>query len=318
VILKNNLFYIQSKKNFKMATGDVHDLSYYKKCMMGGILSCGITYTIVCPLDIVKCRMQASPGLYSGVGDGFRQIKATKGLSGFTLGWAPTLIGYSAQGFGKFGFYEIFKDVYRSAAGENAKKYQTLGFALSSACAEIIADCLLCPWEALKVKMQTSAEGTFPTSAVKGFKQIQATEGTNGFYKGLTPLWCRQVPYTIVKFVAFEKIVSQFYSKVFTKPKSEYSGSTQLMVTFMSGYIAGVFCAFVSHPADTMVSILNKRESSASTGQQVKEIYSEIGFNGLWKGLGTRIFMVGTLTCLQWVIYDSFKVASGLQTTGGK
>jgi energy-converting hydrogenase Eha subunit H len=28
--------------------------------------------------------------------------------------------------------------------------------------------------------------------------------------------------------------------------------------------------------------------------------------------------MVGTLTCMQWVIYDSFKVACGLATTGGK
>jgi len=26
--------------------------------MVGGILSCGITHTLVCPLDIVKCRMQ--------------------------------------------------------------------------------------------------------------------------------------------------------------------------------------------------------------------------------------------------------------------
>jgi solute carrier family 25 phosphate transporter 3 len=160
--------------------------------------------------------------------------------------------------------------------------------------------------------MQTADKGTFPTNAVKGFNQINANEGVNGFYKGLKPLWGRQVPYTIVKFVAFEKIVAQFYAKVFTKPKSEYSKGTQLMVTFMSGYIAGVFCAFVSHPADTMVSIMNKN------GGTVGEIYKDIGFNGLWKGLGTRIFMVGTLTCLQWVIYDSFKVACGLATTGGK
>jgi len=84
------------------------------------------------------------------------------------------------------------------------------------------------------------------------------------------------------------------------------------MITFMSGYTAGVFCAVVSHPADTMVSIMNK------TGQGAGEIYNRIGFNGLWKGLGTRVFMVGTLTCMQWVIYDSFKVACGLATTGGK
>jgi solute carrier family 25 phosphate transporter 3 len=302
-----------------MTGSDVHDMTYYKKCMMGGILSCGITHTIVCPLDIVKCRMQASPGLYKGVGDGFKTIKATEGLKGFTLGWAPTLLGYSAQGFGKFGFYEIFKDVYRNAAGENVAKYQTLGFAVSSACAEFIADCLLCPWEALKVKMQTSEKGTFPTSAVKGFNQINAAEGMNGFYKGLTPLWCRQIPYTIVKFVAFEKIAAQFYKSVFTKEKSSYGKGTQLSVTFMSGYIAGVFCAIVSHPADTMVSILNKRSGSTeSTGAQIKAIYADIGFAGLWKGLGTRIFMIGTLTCLQWCIYDSFKVWCGLATTGGK
>jgi solute carrier family 25 phosphate transporter 3 len=166
--------------------------------------------------------------------------------------------------------------------------------------------------------MQTAEPGTFPKNAVTGFNQIKSAEGVNGFYKGLAPLWCRQVPYTVVKFVAFEKIVAAFYANVFTKGKANYSKMQQLGVTFMSGYIAGVFCAFVSHPADTMVSILNKRVSDEPTGTQVRQIYSEIGFNGLWKGLGTRIFMVGTLTCLQWVIYDSFKVWCGLATTGGK
>lgn len=30
----------------------------------------------------------------------------------------------------------------------------------------------------------------------------------------------------------------------------------------------------------------------------------------------TRIIMIGTLTALQWLIYDSFKVYAGLPTTG--
>ena len=94
--------------------------------------------------------------MYSGVGDGFAKIKASQGLGGFTLGWLPTLVGYSCQGFGKFGFYEIFKDVYRTAAGDNEPKYRTVGFALSSACAEIIADVFLCPWEAVSTKIKHS------------------------------------------------------------------------------------------------------------------------------------------------------------------
>ena len=32
----------------------------------------------------------------------------------------------------------------------------------------------------------------------------------------------------------------------------------QLGLTFSAGYIAGVFCAVVSHPADSVVSVVNK------------------------------------------------------------
>ena len=160
--------------------------------------------------------------------------------------------------------------------------------------------------------MQTSDEGTFPKTAREGWPKIMNAEGWNGFYKGLRPLWARQVPYTMVKFGAFENTVKAFYANIFTAPKSSYSKSTQLGVTFMSGYFAGIFCAIVSHPADTMVSIMNK------SGGTVGEIYQRIGFSGLWNGLGVRIFMIGTLTGLQWYIYDSFKVSVGLATTGGK
>jgi len=37
--------------------GDVHDLSYYFKCMIGGAMGCGLTHTLIAPLDVVKCRL---------------------------------------------------------------------------------------------------------------------------------------------------------------------------------------------------------------------------------------------------------------------
>ena len=36
--------------------------AFYAACTMGGILSCGLTHTLVTPLDIVKCNMQARTG----------------------------------------------------------------------------------------------------------------------------------------------------------------------------------------------------------------------------------------------------------------
>jgi len=96
----------------------------------------------------------------------------------------------------------------------------------------------------------------------------------NGFYKGLGPLWARQIPYTIVKFVAFESIVQLFYDNIFTKGKENYSKPVQLGVTFASGYLAGILCAIISHPADTMVSKLySQGKEGGSLGQKVSKIY---------------------------------------------
>ena len=120
----------------------------------------------------------------------------------------------------------------------------------------------------------------------------------------------------MAKFFFFEYIVGLFYRHVFTAPKESYGKPTQLGVTFASGYIAGVVCAVVSHPADSLVSLMGKPENR---GKALGQIASETGIATLaTKGLGTRVIMIGTLTGFQWWIYDSFKTAMGMGTTGGK
>jgi solute carrier family 25 phosphate transporter 3 len=297
--------------------GDTHDASYYFKCMLGGMFACGLTHTAIVPLDVAKCQKQLNSAFSTGMIDGISKVKANGQL---TLGWQPTLIGYSLQGLGKFGFYEIFKDVYKNIVGEeNADKYKKIGWSVASGSAEIIADCFLCPWEATKLKMQLTRPGSeYPSQLGAALKLFKQQEGTKGFYAGIGPLWGRQVPYTIVKFVAFEWFVQLFYDNIFTKGKENYGKGTQLGITFASGYLAGIFCAIISHPADTILSkLVAKGNQPGSIGTKVGIIYNEIGFKGLWAGLFTRIIMIGTLTGLQWWIYDSFKTAVGLQTTGG-
>ena len=95
-------------------------------------------------------------------------------------------------------------------------------------------------------------------------------------YKGLVPLWGRQIPYTMMKFACFERTVEALYKFVVPKPRSDCSKGEQLLVTFCAGYIAGVFCAVVSHPADTIVSILNKQK-----GSTFLQVAKSLGFKGL-------------------------------------
>merc|ERR1712050_640114 len=273
---------------------------FYAYCAVGGALSCGITHTAVVPLDLVKCRLQVDPAKYKNLGTGFKITLAEDGMKGLAKGWAPTLLGYSAQGVGKFGFYEGFKILYGGIIGEEAAYTNRMSLYLAAS-AEFFADIFLSPFEAMKVRIQTMSG--YANNMREAYAKM-SKEGGNPFYKGLKPLWLRQIPYTMMKFGCFEKTVEMLYKHVVPKPRAECSKGEQLIVTFAAGYIAGVFCAIVSHPADCVVSVLNKTPG-ASAGQVLKDL----GFKGLWAGLGPRIIMIGTLTALQWFIYYSVKVA---------
>lgn len=271
------------------------------------------------------------PLIYSGAAT---HLGFGSGLAGLAKGWAPTFVGYGVQGAAKFGFYEYFKYTYGNFfSKEDAAKYKDFIWAFASASAEVLADIGLCPFEAVKVRVQTSPE--FAKGLSDGLPKMLAQEGLGGLYAGLVPLWARQVPYTVIKFVAFERIAEAIYARL-PKRKEDMTKTEQMGVVFAAGYLAGILCGIVSHPADTMVSKINKIKSSGSAGEKMKLIYSGapekgvvgqpgytpavkgIGFGGLWAGLGPRVVMIGTLTGLQWFAYGAFKTAVGLPAPGGK
>ncbi|XP_042317273.1 phosphate carrier protein, mitochondrial-like isoform X2 [Sceloporus undulatus] len=277
-------------------------LSYLVLCSLGGVLSCGATHTAVVPLDVVKCRMQVEPGRYRGLVQGLNLTVREEGLRGLVKGWAPTAIGYSMQGLGKFGLYEYFKIYYSDLLGpEQAYLWRTSVYLAASASAEFFADIALAPMEAVKVRIQT--QHGYANTLREAVPKMYFEEGLWAFYKGVSPLWMRQIPYTMMKFSCFERTVEALYKYVVPKPRDKCSKMEQLGVTFVGGYIAGIFCAIVSHPADSVVSVLNKEKGSTAIG-----VLRRLGMYGIWKGLFTRILMIGTLTALQWFIYDSVKV----------
>uniref|UniRef100_A0A914PRD9 Phosphate carrier protein, mitochondrial n=1 Tax=Panagrolaimus davidi TaxID=227884 RepID=A0A914PRD9_9BILA len=307
-IIKNNPFKsplhsAECASNTKAAdTVPFGTAKYYAICAFGGMLSCGLTHIGIVPLDLIKCRIQVNPEKYKGIISGFRTTIAEEGGRALAKGWAPTFIGYSMQGLGRFGLYEYFKVFYADLIGEElAYQWRTTLYLAAAASGEFFADMLLAPMEATKVRIQTSP--TAPPYLRGCVTMIYKSEGLSGFFKGLPPLWMRQIPYTMTKFACFERTVELLYKHVVPKPRADCTKFEQLVVTF----VAGVFCAIVSHPADTVVSKLNQ-DAGASAGQILKKL----GPFGVWSGLVPRIIMIGTIAALQWLIYDSVKVAFNL------
>ncbi|KAF3785976.1 Mitochondrial phosphate carrier protein 1 [Nymphaea thermarum] len=101
------------------------------------------------------------------------------------LGWEVIWIWCLAQGGCKFGLYEYFKKTYADAL-------RTWIYFLSSASAQVIADVALCPFEEVKVSVQT--QPNYAKGLVDGFPKLYAAEGLPGFYRGLAPFWARNLP----------------------------------------------------------------------------------------------------------------------------
>lgn len=257
-----------------------HDSSYYPKGKLGGTIACGGTHTALTPLDVHMCNMQVNPAKYSTWRSGMGTLVVEEGIFSIYKGWLPTLVGYSVQGMFKSGLYEYFKDKYADAVGpDKATKYKGMLYCASSASAEFFDDIALCPMEMIEVKIQTAPVGTWPTAFLQALsKMIAKTSETRFPFGSLGPLWSRENPYKVAKFYVSEETVGLFYKYWLTRPRKSYSKSTQLVVTFLSGYIAGIVCAAVSHPADNVVSQIGKAENK---GKSVRTIVSDVGLVNL-------------------------------------
>jgi solute carrier family 25 (mitochondrial phosphate transporter), member 3 len=74
---------------------------------------------------------------------------------------------------------------------------------------------------------------------------------------GLGPILFKQIPYTMAKFAVQGLAAEQIYGALGTNPKKSSSG-TNVAISLASGVIAGVAAAVISHPADTLLSKINK------------------------------------------------------------
>ena len=164
----------------------------------------------------------------------------------------------------------------------------------------------------MKVQVQTSK--SFPSRFGPALlTMIRQRDGLRFPFGSLGPLWSRQILGTMANFFTFENTVEGIYSKILTGGKDSYSSSTQLLVTLAAGYVSGFVATVVSQPADTLISIKSRMPEKT-----LRQIVREVGWAKLCtNGFGPRVMLTGPIIAFQWLVYDTFKVAMGMGTTGG-
>lgn len=293
-----------------------YDFNYYLKGALAGGICCAITHGALCPVDVVKTRIQLDPVKYNkGLIGGIKQVIAEEGPIGLATGLGPTVVGYFVQGWFKFGGVEFFKINIAQSIGEQAAWENRTGIYLgASAMAEFIADIFLCPLEATRIRLVSNP--SFANGLLPAATRLLKEEGVlKGFYSGFGPILLKQVPYTMAKF-AVQGSAAEFLATSMGKNLADLQGATKLGVSLMSGVIAGVAAAIISHPADTLLSKVNKAGAGGegSIMTRLGRIANEIGFVKLCTvGLGARCVMIGTLTAGQFLLFDVVMDLTGAQ-----
>lgn len=290
------------------------DLTYYLKGALAGGICCGVTHGGLCPVDVVKTRIQLDPIKYNkGMFGGFRQIIAEEGVGALATGLGPTCVGYFIQGWFKFGGVEFFKINMAQAMGvEKAWDLRFPIYLTAAACAEFIADVFLCPLEATRIRLVSDPQ--YASGLISAFPKILKNEGmVKGFYSGFGPILFKQIPYTMAKFAVQGFAAEKIYAAVGSDPTTAGKGQ-KMAISLSSGVIAGVASAIISHPADTLLSLVNKEGAGGEGSIPVRlmRLAKEMGFVKLClTGLGARCVMIGSLTAGQFGIFDSIMAATG-------
>jgi len=299
--------------------GDSHqqgpfDVAYFTKSALSGGICCGITHAALCPVDVVKTRIQLDPKKYNrGMIGGFRQVIAEEGVGALATGLGPTAVGYFVQGWFKFGGVEFFKIKGANYFGDEVAWRNRFWIYLGAAgIAEFIADIFLCPLEATRIRLVSNPQ--YANGLLTAFPKIIRDDGIiRGFYSGFGPILFKQVPYTMAKFAVQGWAAEKIFSLANIEP-TKASEATKVSVALSSGVIAGVAAAIVSHPADTLLSLVNKQGAGGqgSIMTRLFRLAGEMGFKKLaLVGLGPRCVMIGTLTAFQFALFDSVMSLTG-------
>ncbi|KAF8578061.1 mitochondrial carrier [Ramaria rubella] len=285
----------------------------YSQFFIAGALCATITHGAMTPVDVVKTRIQIDPALarHSMLAAG-RKIVAAEGSRGLLTGFGPTAVGYLIQGGAKFSGYEFWKKQAVEIAGsqETAVKYRTAIYLGAASVAELFADVLLTPLEATRIRLVS--DRTYASGFTTGFARLAREGGLREMYAGFLPIICKQIPYAIGQFTVNELCHEIVFRRLSEETKREMGPTGRYTIALGSGIVAGFAAAILSHPADTLLSQINKGHGpTGSMGHRLVTLARQAGPVGIWAGLGPRMIMTAGLVAGQFLIYGAIKDAFG-------
>ncbi|XP_013408805.1 mitochondrial ornithine transporter 1 [Lingula anatina] len=192
-----------------------------QKALAGG-LGGFATGSVLCPMELLKCRLQTQHqlALDCTVGENFQlargpvhlaqQVLQLEGLRGLFVGLNSTLLKYVPGQAIYFGVYESMRSFL--AKGDNRQQLSPVSTMVSGALAGMAFYTVMIPVDAVKSRIQVNATTIEPMKFVDTIMKIYKNEGVRPLYRGLGPALLRTAPGNACHFLMYEWVRQKLFS----------------------------------------------------------------------------------------------------------
>jgi len=257
------------------------------------------------PMDTVKVKLQTFPHLYRGTFQCFTNTWRNEGLfRGLYAGSTPALVANVSENSCLFAARGLTQGLVARLCGvEKVEHLSTLQDGAAGSLASLLPDIVLCPTELVKCKLQAAREtgqgGAGAGGIVRG---IFREKGFLGFFQGLVPLWCRDVPGYFCFFLSYEGSRSALASWG-GRSKDALSAPE----TMLCGGLAGVCFWTCVFPMDVVKSRIQVRGIQGSVLSIGLNILRHEGAATLYRGLTPALLRIFPSNASLFLAYETTK-----------
>lgn len=280
-----------SSQNSHNILHETHLLSDTSIHAIAGALAGTLSGIVVCPLDVIKTRLQAQGAFDKQRGSlkgGFTRtmdsIVKHDGVRGLYRGVIPIILGYSPTWMIYFAVYE--KSKYLLSTVPQLDPYPFFSHCLSALGAGAASTTLTNPIWVVKTRLMSQGPNT--SWHYKGtwdaFKTMYKTDGIRVFYSGLGPALLG-LSHVAIQFPMYEKL------KVMLGVSPDSNKPNPWAVTVASS-LSKMIASAITYPHEivrTRMQIQSKDGQYRGIIASFKKLYQEEGFRIFYTGFGTNL-----------------------------
>ncbi|XP_044490275.1 nicotinamide adenine dinucleotide transporter 2, mitochondrial-like isoform X2 [Mangifera indica] len=282
---------------------------------VAGASAGAIAATFVCPLDVIKTRLQVH-GLPQGPQSGSRgsviiaslqHILKNEGFRGMYRGLSPTILALLPNWAVYFAVYEKLKGLLHSHGDSNNQI--TVGKNMIAAAGAGAATAITTnPLWVVKTRLQTQGmrSDVVPyKSILSALRRITHEEGFRGLYSGILPSLAG-ISHVAIQFPAYERIKSLMAKKENTKVDKLSPGSVAI-----ASSVSKVLASVMTYPHEVIRSRLQEQGQNRKVEMQyagvidcIKKVFQKEGLPGFYRGCATNLLRTTPSAVITFTSYE--------------